>query len=134
MILGLGEDLVSTDRIAKLLGNKHQDRFLKRVYSEKEREQAQQIKNDDLRLAWLAKRFAAKEACAKALGSGISGGINFYDIETLNDVNGRPMQFLHGVALQRLNNICPEGMHPRVHVTLSDELPLAKATVIIEAL
>jgi holo-[acyl-carrier protein] synthase len=133
MILGLGEDLVSTDRIAKLLG-KNEARFLKRVYSEKERAQAAEIKNEELRLAWLSKRFAAKEACAKALGSGISGGINFYDIETLNDVNGRPIQVLHGLALERLNHICPQGMHPRVHVTLSDELPLAKATVIIEAI
>lgn len=133
MILGLGEDLVSTQRIEKLL-TQNKDRFLERIYSDKEREAAQRVKNEILYIAWLAKRFAAKEACAKALGCGISGGINFYDIETLNDVNGRPVQTLYALAQERLYAICPKGMQPRIHVTLSDELPLAKATVIIEAI
>lgn len=133
MILGLGEDIVSIERIGRLL-NRGQERFLKRCYSEAEQEKALAIGNPNVRVAWLAKRFAAKEACAKALGTGISGGMNFYDIETLNEESGRPTIAVSGKCLERLQNLTPEGMNARLHVTLSDEPPMAKATVIIEAI
>ncbi len=132
MILGLGEDIVSIDRIGRMI-NRDAERFLDRCYSEAEKEKAMSIAHPSLRIAWLAKRFAAKEACAKALGTGISGGMNFYDIETLNDPSGRPVMTIQGKVAERLAAITPDGMSARIHVTLSDEPPLAKATVIIEA-
>lgn len=133
MIIGIGEDIVAMDRIARLI-NRDQDRFLNRCYSQAEQDFARSIAGEARRVAWLAKRFAAKEACAKALGTGISGGMNFYDIETLNAPNGRPVMQVSGRTAEVLAEITPAGMTARIHVTLSDEHPLAKATVIIEAI
>lgn len=133
MIIGLGEDIVSMERIQKLL-TQNEPRFLERCYTKAEIEVQSQITLEGNRLAWLARRFAAKEACAKALGTGIRNGMNFYDIETLNDPNGRPVMSVHGESLNRLTAITPNAMTPRIHVTLSDEPPIAKATVIIEAI
>ena len=132
MILGLGDDMVAIARIEKLY-TQNADRFLERCYSANEIAAANAIADETRKIAWLAKRFAAKEACAKALGTGISSGMNFYDIETLNDPNGRPIQNLSGKSLERLQAITPHSMHARIHVSLCDEPPLAKATVIIEA-
>lgn len=133
MIIGLGEDIVSIDRIAKAMARNEQ-RFIERSCAPAEIEALAAITDEQRRIAYLAKRFAAKEACAKALGTGISGGMNFYDIETLNDPQGRPVMRLYGKTGERLMAITPKAMSPRIHVTLSDEPPLAKATVIIEAI
>jgi holo-[acyl-carrier protein] synthase len=133
MILGLGEDIVSITRITKLV-DQNEERFLQRCYSPAEIEKQATIANKEKRIAWLAKRFAAKEACAKALGTGIRNGMNFYDIETLSDPNGRPVMSVTGKTLERLQDITPKAMMARLFVTLSDEPPIAKATVLIEAI
>lgn len=132
MILGLGNDLCDIRRIAKsiaLFGN----RFTERLFSPEERAYCEARATPEGRAAAFALRFAAKEACAKALGTGFRGGVGWRDITVSRDEWGRPLLVLSSGAQERLNAITPEGMIPRAHLTLSDEPPLAQAVVILSA-
>jgi holo-[acyl-carrier protein] synthase len=130
MILGLGSDLTDIRRIAASL-ERFGDRFIGRVFTEVERERSEAARD---RAASYAKRWAAKEAFAKALGSGIAEGVALRDIGVVNDVAGRPSLALTGGAAASLAALTPEGMIVRVHLTLTDAPPWAQALVVIEAL
>lgn len=134
MILGVGTDLASISRIAEIL-NDHGDRFTQRCFAEEERDKVDKAsqENPDARAAGYAKRWAAKEACAKALGLGIREEVFLKDIVVINDADGRPSLSLRGGAKDRLTAITPKGMTSHIHVSLSDELPLAVAFVVISA-
>ena len=132
MIIGLGSDIVEIERIGRLL-ERHGERFLARVFSPRERALAEE-RGPGARVATLAKRFAAKEAAAKALGCGFREGVQWHDIEVVNDAMGAPRLALHGGAAARLRALVPAGRAARLHVTLSDERRYALAVVIIEAL
>jgi holo-[acyl-carrier protein] synthase len=127
MILGLGNDLIDIRRIAKTI-ERYGDRFLSRIFTEVEREKSDRRA---ARAASYAKRFAAKEACAKALGTGLRGGVYWRDMGVVNLSTGRPTIVLTGGAAARLNRITPRGYQPQVHVTLTDDYPLAEAVVVI---
>jgi holo-[acyl-carrier protein] synthase len=127
MILGLGSDLVDIRRIEKVL-TRHGDRFIQRVFTPVEREKAERRAT---RIDTYAKRFAAKEACAKALGTGFRKGVFFRDLGVVNLPGGRPTMALTGGALARLQAITPQGFTARIDVSLTDEYPLAQAIVII---
>lgn len=129
MILGLGSDMTDARRIAAVL-ERHGDRFLQRVYTDVERAKAERRKN---RVETYAKRFAAKEACAKALGTGIRRGVWWRDMGVVNLPSGRPTMKLTGGALRRLEAITPPGHVARIDLTISDEGPMAQAFVIISA-
>jgi holo-[acyl-carrier protein] synthase len=129
MILGLGSDITDVRRIAKVI-ERHGDRFLARVFTETERARAEQRKN---RIETYAKRFAAKEACAKALGTGIRQGVWWRDMGVVNLPSGKPTVKLTGGALRRLNALTPEGCEAHIDLTISDEGPMAVAFVIISA-
>ncbi|WP_445500572.1 holo-ACP synthase [Microvirga sp. G4-2] len=130
MILGIGSDLCDIRRIERSL-DRFGDRFTHRIYTEGER-----VRSDRraARAPSYARRFAAKEACAKALGTGLSQGVFWRDMEVVNLPSGRPTMRLTGGALERLWKMTPEGYEPFVHVSLTDDPPLAQAFVIIEAL
>ena len=128
MILGLGNDLCDIDRIKRIL-ERFGDRFLDRVFTDVERARAERA--PATRAATYAKRFAAKEACAKALGTGIRDGISFKDMGVVNQSNGQPILHLTGAAAIRLQVLTPDGMAARIHLTMSDEANLAQAVVII---
>jgi len=130
MIIGLGLDLCDIRRIERML-EKYGDRFPRRCFTEIERAKADGRK---ARAETYAKRFAAKEACAKALGSGIGQGVSWLDMGVINDEFGRPALVLTGGAAARLARITPYGCKARVHLTMTDEYPLAQAQVMIEAL
>jgi holo-[acyl-carrier protein] synthase len=132
MILGLGSDLCDIRRIESAL-ERHGPRFTGRLFTEVERAYAD-AKPARSRAGTYAKRFAAKEAGAKALGTGMAGGVFLSDIGVENAEGGRPMLVLTGGAARRLRAITPEGMQARIHLTLTDEPPYAFAQVIIEAL
>jgi holo-[acyl-carrier protein] synthase len=129
MILGLGSDITDVRRVAKVI-ERHGDRFLTRVFTESERTRAERRKN---RVETYAKRFAAKEACSKALGTGIRGGVWWRDMGVVNLPSGKPSMKLTGGALKRLQAITPEGHEPQIDLTISDEGPMAVAFVIISA-
>ncbi|MDR4308451.1 holo-ACP synthase [Chelatococcus sambhunathii] len=129
MILGLGNDLCDIRRIEQTL-EKFGDRFLNRVFTETERKRAF-AKADPANT--LAKRFAAKEACAKALGTGFRAGTFWRDMGVVNLPSGRPTMALTGGAKEHLDRMIPEGYEARIDVTLTDEPPLASAVVIISA-
>ncbi len=129
MILGLGSDIVEVSRIERLL-ERHPERFLNRIFTSHEQEYAQ---NSNKTAARLAKRFAAKEACAKALGTGIADGVSWKDMEVQNNQQGQPQLVLKGAALTRLQTLTPMGMTACVHLSLSDTDQLAQATVLISA-
>ncbi|WP_374546880.1 holo-ACP synthase [Rhodoblastus sp.] len=129
MIIGLGVDLCDIRRIEQML-EKYGDRFPRRCFTEIERAKAD---GRQARAATYAKRFAAKEACAKALGSGIGQGVSWLDMGVVNDSFGRPTLELTGGAAKRLARLTPAGWEARVHLTLTDEYPLAQAQVMIEA-
>lgn len=129
MIIGIGSDLIDIRRVEKTL-ERHGSRFIARVFTEIEREKSERRKE---RAASYAKRFAAKEACSKALGTGFSGGVFMRDIGVVNDALGRPALQLTGGALARLQALTPPGLMPVLHLSLTDEPPLAVAHVIIEA-
>ena len=131
MIIGIGNDLVDARRIAKVL-ERHGDRFLNRCFTEHEQKKAQSRLKTGTNINVLAKRFAAKEACAKALGTGF-GTVAMKDIGVVEDEAGKPTLVLKNEALQALQTRIPAGMSPRLHLSLSDEPPLAQAFVIIEA-
>ena len=130
MIIGLGSDLIDIRRIENSL-NRHGDRFVNRIFTEVEQAKSDRRRN---RAASYAKRFAAKEACCKALGTGISNGVFWRDMGVINDKNGKPTMKLTNGAAKRLAEIIPSGYEPHVHVTITDDFPLAQAFVIIEAL
>jgi len=130
VIVGIGSDLSDIRRIQKSL-DRFGDRFVERVYTEVERARSER-KQD--RAASYAKRFAAKEACAKALGTGIRRGVFWRDMGVVNLRSGKPIMALTGGALEILNEITPAGMTPVIHLSLTDDHPYAQAFVIIEAL
>ncbi len=129
MILGIGSDLIDIRRIEQML-EKHSERFVARVFTDVERERAE---GRVQRAASYAKRFAAKEACSKALGSGISEGVFWKEMGVVNQPNGRPTMELTGGAARRLAEMMPQGHRPVIHLTITDDHPLAQAFVIIEA-
>ncbi len=132
MIIGLGEDLVEISRIERLIAEKG-DRFLQKCFTSSEIELANNHKTNDRRIAYFAKRFAAKEACLKALGTGMREGLSWHDMIVSNDDLGRPILDVENGVHDRLLTLVPDGQHPRIHITLSDEAGLAKATVILES-
>ena len=127
MIIGIGTDLVDIRRIEQTI-SRHGERFITRIYTEVERARAERKAN---RIDTYAKRFAAKEACAKALGTGLRKGVYWRDMGVINLRSGRPTMVLTGGAAEQLRRITPEGLQARVDVTLSDEFPLAQAIVVI---
>ncbi|AXK80268.1 holo-ACP synthase [Pseudolabrys taiwanensis] len=129
MIIGLGSDLCDARRIEKVL-ERHGDRFLDRIFTPAERAKAERRAN---RVETYAKRFAAKEACAKALGTGFRKGVFFRDMGVINLPSGRPTMKLTGGALARLKAITPPGYQATIDVSLTDEGPTAQAIVIISA-
>ena len=130
MIIGLGSDLCDIRRIEKTL-ERFGDRFVARVFTPIERRKAESRAH---RAATYAKRFAAKEACAKALGTGFSRGVFLKDIGVVNGPSGAPTLALTGGAAQRLAALVPKDHDVKIHLTLTDEAPLAMAVVVIEAL
>lgn len=133
MIVGTGTDIVDTRRIEAALA-RFGERFISRCFTEDEIARAERRRPGGTHIATYAKRFAAKEALAKALGTGIAKGVRMKDIGVINDENGKPDIILSGVAAERLNALLPAGHRAVIHLSLSDEPPIAKATVMIEAL
>lgn len=129
MILGIGTDLANIDRIAGVL-ERHGDRFRNRVFTEVEQAKAERRADT---AGTYAKRWAAKEACSKALGTGLRMGISWKDMAVSNLRSGQPVMHLTGWAAQRLAEMTPEGHEALVHVTLTDDHPWAQAFVVIEA-
>jgi holo-[acyl-carrier protein] synthase len=129
MILGIGSDVTDIRRIEKVIA-RHGERFLSRIFTETERARAERRANT---VATYAKRFAAKEACAKALGTGMRRGVWWRDMGVVNQPSGRPTMQLTGGALARLQAITPEGCAAQIDVTITDEWPLAQAFVMISA-
>ncbi len=130
MILGLGNDMIDIRRIAATI-DRFGDRFLERVFTPVERAKSDARAQ---RAASYAKRFAAKEACAKALGTGLRSGVHWRDMGVINLPSGRPTLKLTGGALQQLTAITPPGYEARIDLTLSDDDPWAQAIVIITGL
>ena len=130
MILGIGSDLTDIRRIEETL-TRFGDRFPNRVFTEIERARSER-KPD--RASSYAKRFAAKEACAKALGTGMRGSVYWRDMGVVNAPSGQPTLALTGGAAERLARLTPPGMTPVIHLSLTDEWPYAQAFVVIEAL
>jgi len=129
MILGLGSDITDARRIAKVM-ERHGERFLTRVFTDIERAKADRRKN---RAETYAKRFAAKEACAKALGTGIRRGVWWRDMGVVNMPSGRPTMLLTGGARKRLDALTPKGHRAQIDITITDEGPMAVAFVVISA-
>jgi holo-[acyl-carrier protein] synthase len=130
VILGVGNDLIDIRRIEKTLA-RYGDRFTFRVFTEVERKKSDGRRQ---RAASYAKRFAAKEACAKALGTGLSQGVYWRDMGVVNLPSGRPTIRLTGGAAKVLKEMTPEGYEARIDLTLTDDFPLAAAIVIISGL
>ncbi|MDZ7627691.1 MAG: holo-ACP synthase [Parvularculaceae bacterium] len=129
MIIGIGNDLIDIRRIEKTL-ERHGERFTARVFTDVERSKSDRRRN---RAASYAKRFAAKEACSKALGTGLSQGVFWRDMGVVNLPGGKPTLKLDGGALKKLEEITPPGHVADIHLTITDEHPLAQAIVIIYA-
>ncbi len=133
MILGLGNDLIDIRRIEKTIAA-HGERFLARVYTDIERAKSERRAGTPVgRAASYAKRFAAKEACAKALGTGLNHGVYWRDMGVVNLPGGKPTMALTGGALKRLEKITPPGHRAQIDLTITDDFPLAQAIVIISA-
>ncbi len=129
MILGIGTDLANIDRIERTL-ERFGDRFRDRVFTPREQATAGRRKHE---AATYAKRWAAKEACSKALGTGLRMGIAWKDMGVANLRTGQPVMHLTGWAEERLHSMTPEGYEATVHVSLTDDHPWAQAFVVIEA-
>ena len=129
MIIGIGNDTIDIRRVEKVI-ERHGDRFTARIFTEVEQRKSDRRR---LRAASYAKRFAAKEACAKALGTGMSAGVFWRDMGVVNLPSGKPTMMLTGGAATRLAALIPAGHRPVIHVTITDDFPLAQALVIIEA-
>jgi holo-[acyl-carrier protein] synthase len=134
LILGVGTDLASIDRISGIL-REQGERFISRCFAPEEREKVEKSAkgNDSLRAAGYARRWAAKEAAAKALGLGIREDVFLKDIVVVNDDAGKPSLILRGGAKERLTALTPAGMTAKIYVSLSDEPPMAAAFVVVEA-
>ena len=130
MIIGLGSDLIDIRRIERTL-ERHGARFTARIFTEIEQAKSDRRRE---RAASYAKRFAAKEACAKALGTGMARGVFWRDIGVVNLPGGKPTMQLTNGAARRLAELTPAGHRAVVHLTITDDFPLAQAFVIIEAL
>ena len=129
MIIGIGSDLIDVRRIAKVI-ERHGDRFLDRIFTAAERARAERRAKS---VETYAKRFAAKEACSKALGTGIRAGVWWRDMGVINLPSGRPTMQLTGGALARLAAITPAGCEAQIDLTITDEGPMAQALVVISA-
>ncbi|SMD07729.1 holo-ACP synthase [Rhizobium sp. RU36D] len=129
MIIGIGSDLIEITRVEKSI-ERFGDRFTHRCFTEIERQKSDNRAN---RAASYAKRFAAKEACSKALGSGIANGVFWRDMGVVNLPGGKPTMVLTGGAATRLATLMPAGHEPFIHLTITDDHPYAQAFVIIEA-
>jgi len=129
VILGIGSDLIDIRRIEQSLA-RFGERFTSRIFTDLERARCERRRT---RAESYARRFAAKEACAKALGTGFRKGVFWRDMGVVNLPSGRPTMRLTGGALRRLSELTPPGMAARIDVTLTDEPPLAEAVVIISA-
>ncbi|MCB1441094.1 MAG: holo-ACP synthase [Nitratireductor sp.] len=129
MIIGMGNDIIDITRIERSI-ERFGSRFIDRIFTDVE-----QRKSDGrrARAASYAKRFAAKEACAKALGTGIAKGVFWRDMGVVNLPGGKPTMQLSNGAAKRLAELMPEGYEPVIHVTITDDKPMAQAFVIIEA-
>jgi len=130
VIIGIGSDLCDISRIEQTLA-RFGERFTQRVFTVEERRKAEGRAN---MAATYAKRFAAKEACAKALGTGFNRGVFMNDMGVINLRSGAPTLKLDGGALERLKAITPAGHEAKIHLTLTDDYPMAMAVVVIEAL
>ncbi|WP_099866473.1 holo-ACP synthase [Pararhizobium haloflavum] len=130
MIIGIGSDLIDIRRIEKTLA-RFGERFVSRCFTEVEQAKSDRRKE---RAASYAKRFAAKEACSKALGTGLAAGVHWRDMGVVNLPGGKPTMRLTGGAARRLEKIAPVDHDCVVHLTITDDFPLAQAFVIIEAL
>ncbi len=131
MIIGLGTDLCDSTRIARTLG-RYGDRFVQRLFADSEQQAVE--RHPEHRAAGYAMRFAAKEACAKALGTGFRQGVFWRDMILGSEKSGKPYLKLHGGARRRLEFLTPDGMVAQITVSLTDEMPLAHAIVIISAI
>lgn len=129
MIIGLGSDLIDIRRIERTL-ERFGDRFIERIFTEGERVKSERRRN---RVESYAKRFAAKEACSKALGTGFRKGVFWRDMGVINLPGGKPTMALTGGAAVRLAEMLPAGMEAQIDITLTDEPPIAQAMVIISA-
>ena len=130
MIVGIGTDLADVRRIEKTL-NRFGQRFENRVFTELEQAKANRRKE---KAATYAKRWAAKEACSKALGTGLRMGVAWKEMGVVNLPSGQPTMALTGGAAERMASLIPRGRVPRIHVTITDDHPYAQAFVVIEAL
>jgi holo-[acyl-carrier protein] synthase len=130
MIIGIGSDLIDIRRVEKSI-ERFGEKFTHRCFTEMERQKSDGRHN---RAASYAKRFAAKEACAKALGTGIAHGVFWRDMGVVNLPGGKPTMRLTGGAQEQLLSMLPKGHEARIHLTITDDFPLAQAFVIIEAL
>ena len=129
MIIGIGSDLVDVRRIEQVI-DRHGERFLARIFTTTERARAERRAD---RCETYAKRFAAKEACSKALGTGMRAGVFWRDMGVVNLPSGRPTMRLTGGALKRLQSITPKGCEARIDLSITDEGPMAQAFVVISA-
>jgi holo-[acyl-carrier protein] synthase len=129
MIIGMGSDLIDIRRIEKSI-ERYGERFTHRCFTEVERAKSDRRQN---RAASYAKRFAAKEACSKALGTGIANGVFWRDMGVVNLPGGKPTMVLTGGAGEHLAGMIPAGHEPFIHITITDEYPYAQAFVVIEA-
>ncbi|MCO5131310.1 MAG: holo-ACP synthase [Xanthobacteraceae bacterium] len=133
MIIGVGSDLIDIRRIAKVI-DRHGERFLGRIFTEAERAKAERrAKSEKMVVATYAKRFAAKEACSKALGTGIRRGVWWRDMGVVNLPGGRPTMELTGGARERLLLLTPAGHAARIDLSITDDWPLAQAFIVISA-
>jgi holo-[acyl-carrier protein] synthase len=130
MIVGVGSDLVDVRRIERMIA-RYGERFLDRIFTAEERARSDSRAR---RAESYAKRFAAKEACAKALGTGLRAGVFFRDLGVVNISGGRPTMRLTGGAAERLAHLLPAACEAQIDITLTDEGPLAQAVVIISAI
>jgi holo-[acyl-carrier protein] synthase len=130
MIVGIGTDLCNIERVEQTL-ERFGDRFRNRVFTEREQARAGGRVNE---AATYAKRWAAKEACSKALGTGLRMGISWRDMEVRNHASGQPVMQVTGWAAERLRALTPTGHRATIHVSLTDDHPWAQAFVVIEAL
>jgi holo-[acyl-carrier protein] synthase len=129
MILGIGSDLIDIRRVEGTLA-RYGERFIARCFTDTERQRSERRAG---RAASYAKRFAAKEACSKALGTGLRRGVYWRDMGVVNLRGGKPTMALTGGALRRLEELVPPGMRPQIDVSITDDHPLAQAIVIISA-
>lgn len=132
MIIGIGSDLLDIRRFEKVM-NRFEKRFLERSFTETEKAKAEKRRPGGTHIDTLAKRFAAKEACSKALGTGFNHGVYMKDMGVVNLPSGAPTLALTGGAKARLDAMTPDGHEAIIHVTLTDEPPIVQAQVIIEA-